>query len=361
MTAENGFKDHITQLFRQRANDKKKVFSIELLLTNRCHNACPYCGAYTGSKPAEIDFEILRSFLVNSAHHLRGRGIEPVIALCGGDPLKYTFFGNLVLLLNKLKLPFLVKGNPSTMTADRAALLKRSGCIGVKMTLFGNETTHNRNRGPDTLAVLVDKTGLLKSLKIPVIWHLSVGKSNLAETVEMLPFIARVNPDGITMGRIAKMGKLQDSSDFEDLSPAEYRHFLLAILDFYRRHGGNGFNLLFRDKLWVPLLAEEGLLETEGMAPDGPTLGCDAYTNNLTIDNRGNVVPCGGLVSEIIGPMSAYVDAPERLFGQPPLSMQEPSICHSCRYGPVCRGCRAMALANTGGIYNKDPQCWVSS
>ena len=74
MTAEDGFKDHVTQIFRQRANGATIIFSIELELTNLCHNACPYCGADAGSKPAEIDFEALRTFLVNSAYHLRGRG-----------------------------------------------------------------------------------------------------------------------------------------------------------------------------------------------------------------------------------------------------------------------------------------------
>jgi radical SAM protein with 4Fe4S-binding SPASM domain len=33
--------------------------------------------------------------------------------------------------------------------------------------------------------------------------------------------------------------------------------------------------------------------------------------------------------------------------------------CASCEYLPVCRGCRAMALAVTGDWLAQDPQCWL--
>ncbi len=149
-----------------------------------------------------------------------------------GDPLLYSQFNALVLWLNKHGISFIIKANPSTMTRDRAILLKENGCQAVRFTLFGNRTTHNAHRGLDTIEELENKTRMLKTLGMPVMWNLTLGKVNLDQTLDALPFILSVKPNGISIGRLARLGRLGHQEEFTDLTPEEYRSFLLRILEF---------------------------------------------------------------------------------------------------------------------------------
>ena len=45
--------------------------------------------------------------------------------------------------------------------------------------------------------------------------------------------------------------------------------------------------------------------------------------------------------------------------------IREPSnlkgLCSNCKFIPICRGCRAMALSFCGDWLGGDPQCWIES
>lgn len=353
------FKDLITEIFHERMADDSEVFYLDLELTSRCKNGCPYCGAYARGGIHEIDYGRLKQFLKKAQDHLPDPCTELFVTLCGGDPLLYPFFGNLVMLLHRLDIPFMIKGNASTMTEDRVDFLQRHGCVAVKMTLFGNEKTHNQNRGKDTLEVLTASTRLLQSYDIAVVWHLSICPENLNETLSMFPFILAEKPDGITIGRLARIGRMEGNTTFSEFTPDTYRDFLLAVLNFYYQHHDAGFNLQFREKLWVPLLVEEGLLELPPESMDGIISGCDAYGNGFTIGNREDILLCGLMPSHTIGTLTQFIDTPECMATHATLDSTQPSICHDCRFNTSCRGCRAIALAASGGLYDKDPQCWV--
>jgi radical SAM protein with 4Fe4S-binding SPASM domain len=361
MTDTQAFKDHITENFRERMAGDSAIFCLDLELTSRCENGCPYCGAFAGGGVHDIDYERLQRFLKTAGDHLPQSCTNLLVTLCGGDPLLYPLFGNLVMLLHRLDIPFLVKGNASTITADKADFLQRHGCAAVKMTLFGNKKTHNLNRGKDTLDVLTSKTKLLQSCGIPVIWHLSICPENLDETLDMLPFIREQKPDGVTIGRLARIGRMDQNVAYSDFTPDTYRKFLLAVLDFYRRHYKDGFNLQFREKLWVPLLVEEGLLEQPPEGSERLVCGCDAYGPGFTVSNREEILLCGLMPTHTIGTLTELTDNPERMATHATLDPTQPATCHDCRFTPVCRGCRAIALAHSGNLYDKDPQCWVKT
>ena len=361
MKYTRAFKELITQTFQERMADTSADFCLDLELTSRCKNGCPYCGAFAGGGIHDIDYERLQRFLKQAGDHLPEPCTDLFVTLCGGDPLLYPFFGNLVMLLDRLDIPFMIKGNASTITVDRADFLQHHGCAVVKMTLFGNEKTHNRNRGKDTLEVLTARTRLLQSHDISVIWHLSICPENLVETLDMLPFILAEKPDGITIGRLARIGRMAGNAAFSEFTPDTYRDFLLAVLDFYSRHHANGFNLQFREKLWVPLLVEEGLLDVPPESVEKLVCGCDAYGPGFTVNNREEILLCGLMPTHTIGTLTELTDNPERMAAHATLDPTQPSACHDCRFTAVCRGCRAIALAASGGLYDKDPQCWVQA
>ncbi len=360
MRNDTNFKQQIKQQFLLKSIAAKVSRLVELELTNKCHNGCSYCGVFDQTQLSEINFNDLTRFLDTMAARARDSRKQFSVSLCGGDPLLYSQFEPLVLWLKQHGIPFIIKANPSTMTRDRAVLLRKNGCEAVRFTLFGNRTTHNANRGRDTIEELENKTKMLKELGIPVMWNLTLGKINLDQTLSALPFILAVKPDGISIGRLARMGTLARQEEFTDLTPKEYRSFLLKILEFYYDHYQQGFTLMFKEKLWIPLLIEEGLLDITPENLQKMVLGCEAQGNLLTINQKGEMLACGLLPTLTMG--SIGKDSWEKAYlpDNRPLSLKKESVCSPCTYFSCCKGCRAIALANSGGLYNKDPQCWVT-
>lgn len=337
-----------------------KALALECELTTRCLNNCSYCGADIYAQQGELDFDVLCGHLQAYAAHARENGLDLMVSLVGGDPFLYTHFDALLTYLAENKISYLVKGNASTMTQKRAMRLKETGCACIKLTFYGEQSVHDAHRGLDTLKLLEERSKMARALGLPVVWHLSVGKENLESVRHALPYIHSLKIDAVVEGRVGKLGRLADDTDFEDLMPHEWRGFLLDLLHFYEHHRSEGFNLGFRDKLWVPLLVEEGLLDLEPLRGNGIRLGCDLFANSATVDFRGYLKGCGLLESaekQVVfhpGKEKRHV-----YLSHETANLRQGSVCAMCTYHDFCRGCRAMALAHTGDANAQDPQCWL--
>jgi radical SAM protein with 4Fe4S-binding SPASM domain len=310
----------------------------------------------------ELELQKLKDCILSFRDSAFASGIKQVsLSLSGGDPLLYSRYQELVDFLVEQKFPFCLKANPSSLSENDADFLKGSTCQMVKMTFMGSRILHDRYRGIDTYETLVEKTRLLQNNTIPVVWHYSVGKFNAFPLRQILDSVLTARPDGFAIGRIARIGKLQhDRGSFEEFSPQEYRAFLNSILVFFYNNKKQGFNLMFREKLWVPLLCELGLLDIERWPQDGkPALGCDAYCRLITLRYTGDLLPCGLLPSLRCGSIHANKAAIQEAIASKSLDLRSSSPCHSCSYGSFCRGCRGIACGMGGDPYTKDPQCWV--
>jgi len=177
-------------------------------------------------------------------------------------------------------------------------------------------------------------------------------------------------PDALSLGRIARIGRLENAQDsFPDFTPLEFKAFLTAVLYFLYKNRQHGFNLMFREKLWVPLLCELALLNLEDLEctqDEKVCLGCDAYSRVVTLNYKGKLLLCGLLPSYQYGSIYENSDSLKKILFRRPLTLEPPSPCHSCSFRLFCRGCRGIALASLasggsagGSLYNKDPQCWV--
>lgn len=355
------FKAHIQNIFAQRAASYANMISLECELTTRCLNDCSYCGADIYEQQGEVDFGVLTGHLKAYAAHARETGLNFVVSLVGGDPFLYTRFDELLVFLAENNIRYFVKCNASTLTRKRAARLKETGCLSLKMTFYGEAPVHDAHRGLDTLKLLEERSKMARSLGLPVVWHLSVGKENLESVRRSLPYIHSLHLDGVAEGRVGQLGRLAEDADFEDLTPQEWRGFLLDLLHYYYRHRADGFNLAFRDKLWVPLLVEEGLLDLEPLRGKGIRLGCDLFANGATVDFRGYLKGCGLLESAekqvVFHPGMAQRAV---YLSRETAALQEGSVCATCHYHDFCRGCRALALAHTGDVNAQDPHCWLN-
>ena len=351
------FKDHLEANYTRKANSNAVNVFLEFELTGKCQNKCFFCGNFSQAHAPELDFKQLKTFIKKVSTYYLRKGKQPILSLCGGDPVLYSSFQELLLWLERSNIPFVLKGNPSTIDDDIAWLLQKHGCRGVKFTFLGEEELHNKARGNETVSDLVQKSNLLQSMGMPVLWNLTVGKFNLNSIIKSLPFIQKAQPDGIMIGRLAQIGKLNGNDSQEEVTPGEFKAFLTVILDYYYENYKKGFNLSFKEKLWLPFLAEQGLLDMENLNIAPTQLGCDAYCRAFNVNSRGEITLCGLLSSYQAVALQDF-DI-EKVLNLRTLSVENHSHCHTCKYGPYCQGCRAMALANTGDIYAKDPHCWL--
>ena len=358
---DDDFRVRIQDIFAQRIAAFSRSVMLECELTTRCLNDCSYCGADIREQQGEVDFGVLTGHLTAYAAHAEEKGSEFMVSLVGGDPVLYSQFDALLTFLAERGLRYIVKGNASTLSRKRAERLQVTGCVGLKLTCYGDEEMHNAHRGLDTFRLLADRTNLARSLGLPVVWHLSVGKENLDAMRRALPVIRDMNLEGISEGRIGKIGRLADAGDYDEMTPQAWREFLLDLLHFYHQHRFAGFNLGFRDKLWVPLLVEEGLLDLAPFRGQGIRLGCDLYSDMATVDFRGYLKGCG-LIESAQKQVVFHPAAEKRTvyLASETTTLNPDSVCAACDYRDFCRGCRAITLASTGDMNAQDPQCWVN-
>ncbi|QTA89211.1 radical SAM protein [Desulfonema magnum] len=357
------FRKHIKEIFERKIDIYDLYRHIELELTNKCGNACFYCGVSESHNEGvcEIDFEDLKEFLDKISFYYSAKNKRPVISLAGGDPILYANFDELVSYLKERNLLFTIKGNPSTINHGIVESLRNYDAVNVRFTCLGGRAVHDRIRGKDTTEELKSKTKLLKSDGIPVNWNLTVGNFNIESITDALPLVMGSEPDFVVIGRVARIGRLRHT-EFSDITPLDYKKLLSTMLDFYYQNYRKGFRLGFKEKLWIPLLAEESLFDPEEYETGCPRLGCYAYgPQMLNVNHKGDIGLCGLMPCLKIGNVRDTDNLFHQLEDCRILSPDASSPCHICRYTNFCRGCRAMASANTGGLYNQDPQCWLET
>jgi radical SAM protein with 4Fe4S-binding SPASM domain len=353
-------KPHIQAIFAQKIEFYRRAAFLECELTTRCLNNCSYCGADIFGEQGEVDFDVLTGHLRSYARHARDHDLSLTVSLVGGDPLLYSRLEDLLRFLEEDHFAFFVKANASTLSQQRIEQLAAAGSQGVKLTCYGEPEVHDRHRGLDTYEWLVKRTAAARAAGLKVAWQLSVAKENLDSMRRLLPALAKLALDGIAEGRVGRIGRLAGDQDFADMTPAEWRAFLLDLLHAYLQHGPATFPLGFRDKLWVPLLVEEGLLDLEPFKGGGIQLGCDLFGYLATVDFRGYLKGCG--LIESVGQRATFHPPRERgavYFARDNMHLAADSVCVACQFADFCRGCRAMAHAHTGDPDGQDPHCWL--
>ena len=353
------FKQGVKQQFLLRSIGAKQSRFMELELTRACGNRCSYCGAAPSNDCGELDFSKAVHALEQARNQAVAENRRLLVSLCGGDPVLYSHFHDLTAWMGRQGIHYGIKANPGTLTQELGRQLKENGCAWVRFTLFGDAELHQAHRRGETHEILIQSTHLLRELDMPVAWNLTLGRMNLDATLESLPLVRSMGLTGVTLGRLARIGRLDKESGGGDIEPAAYREFLMAVLAFYQAQGPKAFPLGFKEKLWFPLLVEEGILEFDIRDLSRMVLGCSAQDRCLTLGVDGQWQACGLIPFPVPG---AVETPPWTLPGAAGLGFfEEQSECRGCPHYYGCRGCRALALANGNGIHGRDPQCWVEN
>lgn len=349
------FQNYITNIFIEKSKEFNNNNILEIELTNKCSIGCFYCGAIDSPKLYALDFDTLCHTIIKYTQSRTARNITPHLSFTGGDPLEYQHIEKLVHFISERHIPFNFKLNPSTASVETQKLLANAGCGFVKLTFMGIRS-QAKYRNKDTLEDLRSVTRGFLADNIPVVWHLSIGDFNREDLLASLGFILENKVTAISIGRLAQIGRLKETRYPINIAPEVFKAFLKEVLLFFYNNKRYGFNLAFKEKLWVPFLIEEGILDAEKLMQPGTRLGCDAGERLLVLTYAGELLPCGLLPERVLARLED-TDFTNHINCLPvayPLPGKDP--CLSCSYCEVCRGCRGV-LEGANAV--KDPQCWL--
>ncbi len=341
------------------------TFVLQWHITNKCENRCAHCYIPHFEKENDSPFRLtleesyrIIDELVELSNELN---VYPRINFSGGNPLLREDFWDLLHYANEKDVFIGILGNPFPLTRRNLESLCENNVQRYQVSLEGLERTHDSIRGRGNYRQTLEGIRKLNEFGIWVSVMSTVSRRNYLE----LPSVAEVaylsGAKHFDFARIVPIGEGKNLSK-EQLEPNEYREFLFRMLKKYEELIKKGAKPSFigrKDPLWFLIEEEMGIsrpFDKEG----GIIEGCSIGKNGLCLDVDGSVYSCRRLPITL-GNIRDRSLRDFFLFSEKLNEQRESERikgCCDCDLINVCRGCRAVAYANTKDYFSKDPQCW---
>ena len=360
----------------------KPYFSFQWHITDDCDQRCKHCYIFAESQQKCIDSMTrgeMETVLKNCEDFCETFGRRPYFYLTGGDPILHPDFWWLLEHFKEKQIPFTIMGNPFHLTEDVCRRLKKCGCVRYQMSLDGLEETHDWFRKPGSYKTTLEKVATLNAAGIRSILMTTVSGKNIDEVPQMIDAavaagvkvyaFARYCPTseeaGAKMAHPAPAPAIGHPCPSKDtnITPRRYRQLLAECDRKFRAYEESGCETYFhrKDHLWTLYDYEEGNFAIpEDAEPEMIYGGCNCGNGHLTILPTGEVYACRRVQKSRVG--NAFTDRLADLWVNELEDYREYdkfAKCSKCELKAWCRGCPAVAAANSGGdFYAVDPQCW---
>jgi radical SAM protein with 4Fe4S-binding SPASM domain len=313
----------------------RRLSAMHLHLTDRCNLRCTYC--YRNSHP-HLPIRHEPSRFVEMLGFIRPFCSDRmVITFCGGEPLTYPGFAEVIRASSRLGFRNVLLTNGTLITDDRADLI-RDHFERVQISLDGpDRETHAATRGNNFDAV-VRGVRRLVGRGVKVVVQVTATRTNLTA----VRAIKNLFPEGtrITFTPMLPMGRGAGGDD-EYLTDDE-------------------FLLLSRQ-----VAAEAGPQKPRYVA-GAAARSCNAGLSNVSVADTGDVYPCHLFHQSAFHLGNIFHDTFEDIFYGPRLREyvremdidHNNSVCRQCEVRYLCGGgCKANALHATGDFHGTDLYC----
>jgi radical SAM protein with 4Fe4S-binding SPASM domain len=339
-------------------------FFVQFHLTQRCNLACRHC--YQSGPAPEMGSEEVRRVVTDIKTGIDGWAgdygldISPSLHFTGGEPLLRHDLFTMLRFARERGFSTSLMSNGTLVDGPAAREIRMAGTGDVQISLDGLEDTHDSLRGRGSYRRALAGLRRLADEGVETSINVTVSRMNMHQAGELVDAAARTGAGSIAFARLVPTGRGKELSD-QALSAPE----VAAFYEGLRRYRDNGAVMVTsRD----PLAA---VAEMKDMSADSipqtdlPIGGCAAGLFGVTIMADGTVMPCRRMDLPIGSIRSGgfrdlWADSPElwRLRTRE----EYHGGCETCRYWPVCRGCRAIALAfamanGSEDTSGPDPQC----
>lgn len=320
--------------------------ALHISITSACNQRCAGCffSAAKKSSPQVMSWELFQGIIQTAAQH---RVFQ--VALGGGEPLSHPQIVAMVQLATAQGLVANLTTNGHYLTATMAQQLHRAGLGQLQLSLNGaDHQTHGQTR--PHFAVVRDAMRVCQQAGLRWGLNVLITHQNVGQLDEILQLAQQENAYSVNLLR--PKPAQDDPHWLNQVSPQVADITVVAKL--LRKWQSRSRFLLTLDASWSFLMATQ-----HWDIPDLPVMGCSAGRRILAIQPDGLVSPCGHFKGNYIQNgdfMAAWRDDPLfEDFRQLEDTLQ--GACQTCSWKSVCRGCRAVVMAQTGIFAGADVAC----
>lgn len=333
-------------------------FYVQWHITEKCGNNCKHCYSRDHRINKDISLSDFRRILDDIKANICQRwGRMAQITLIGGDPMVHLDFSRMVEILGKEKwVRLLIAGNPEPLTTETIHFLKDNNVFAYQLSLDGLKDTHDKIRYKGSFDITTKKIKELSKSGMRIHVMSTVSDWNIDEMKDVMKLAYSLGAHRWAFSRyVPPVGnKLK-------LSPSKYYSFLKEIERAHKPYEKRGFPRQIKDPLWTTL---RGINKNTADCDECNTQkdGCGIGTPTIGILPDKTIMACRRHAGSALGKWKNQNLL--HLFLNSPTMNKLRKIeliggCQSCKYLYYCRGCRAVAYAIRGNIYDPDPTCII--
>lgn len=330
-------------------NDLTTVF---VEITDKCNKRCRHClnGLSNNKEKQEIDLLSFERLI----WELKEFGVKQ-IKIVGGEPLTHTRFGELLSVLERAMMPFVIYTDHEGIAEYSEQLSKSKYIQNVRISIDGTQEIHDYIRMPGDFSKMCNTVALLQKSGVPTYMNFTINKINYKK-LQSIWFSAKRLDVGIKFGMIKFCQNILSGNTLafepEEVQECldEIEKFKTSIPDLYKAiwHGIND------DQTFISAQKIEGNLH----------IGCYAGQQSCVIDSSGNIWPCGLLKgNKEFNYGNVFNGEFHRAWKKMNLEwsgLQKTYSCVGCEEAEFCTGgCRANAFyfSTQKTLTGRDPNC----
>ncbi|OGO03323.1 MAG: hypothetical protein A2Y72_07525 [Chloroflexi bacterium RBG_13_53_26] len=335
-------------------------FFVQFHLTERCNLSCRHC--YQSASVSEMKYEEICGAITELKQTIAGWAIDydvdisPSLHFTGGEPLLRQDLFEVLGFARGCGFSISLMSNGTLIDKAMARRLREVQVADVQISLDGLEGTHDSLRGQGAYRRTLEGIRKLVAEEIETNINLTVTRRNMAQIEGLIDVAEKLGASGIAFSRLVPSGKGKAL-----MNEVLTREDIARLYDELRRYkNGSKIAVTSRDPLAT-------IAEMDGHIPqtEVPMGGCAAGVFGVTITTDGTIMPCrrmdlpiGNIKQDSFREL--WIDSP--VLESLRTREEYHNGCESCSYWPVCRGCRAIALAfaraeGREDYLGPDPQC----
>jgi radical SAM protein with 4Fe4S-binding SPASM domain len=318
--------------------------TIQWNITDECEFNCNYCYLKQYGKFTPVNSNIVLSEIKEFRRYFD----YAKIYLTGGNPMLHKDFEKIVETLYEENTEIKILGNPIKKNLKLKIQSIAKYIAYYQLSLDGAKG-HLLNRGTNNLNDIQETVDLLNNLDIKPIIMLTLTSANSNEVIAVIEESIKRKVHSFTFSRVVSDKKYCNNSALI----SDYKAVLGTIFNFLVDKDVQIFN--FKDNLWKLFLYEKGLY-----TPSDGGEGCGVGVSYISIMPNGDVYPCSRIpinIGNLQDTKLIDIWKNNSLLSEF-RNFDSYKKCRTCSLIKVCRGCPAIAYAETGDCFEADPYCW---
>lgn len=331
-------------------------FYFQWHITERCNLRCRHCYHTSYASEGELTDGQLMEVAERLEAALKAWGRRGAISLTGGEP--WLRRQAVLALVDRFaeggvvdRVDLLTNGELLS-DEDCEELARRPLVRRIQVSMEGaSAASHDAIRGEGSFRRTLEAIVRMKSHGLTVAVMMTVSRHNVTEISALVDLLREHDVDVFSVDRFIPEGQGEEHRSWL-LSPEELRSAFEGVHQLASQYDRPRI-LMYRTLFCL-------------VDDQSPYVGamCSVGVNALSIVHDGTIYPCRRLPIALGNVLTDSLH--DIWFGSPELwKVRDPSNlkgrCSNCKHVPICRGCRAMALAVHGDWLGEDPQCWLDN